>query len=82
MNKFEEYLSMAKISDFIHRKELEDEKKKTVCLVFAIIAGIAAIAAIAFGILKLLRINMRIRYSMSQMSCSSHSISTCSGNRD
>ena len=26
MNKFEEYLSMAKISDFIHRKELEDEK--------------------------------------------------------
>ena len=50
MNKFEEYLSMAKISDFIHRKELEDEKKKTVCLVFAIIAGIAAIAAIAFGV--------------------------------
>ena len=50
MNKFEEYLSMAKISDFIHRKELEEEKKKTVCLVFAIIAGIAAIAAIAFGI--------------------------------
>ena len=45
MNKFEEYLSMAKISDFIHRKELEEEKKKTVCLVFAIIAGIAAIAA-------------------------------------
>ena len=29
MNKFEEYLSMAKISDFIHRKELEEEKKKT-----------------------------------------------------
>ena len=51
MNKFEEYLSMAKISDFIHRKELEDEKKKTVCLVFAIIAGIAAIA---FGIYKYL----------------------------
>ena len=25
MNKFEEYLSMAKISDFIHRKELEEE---------------------------------------------------------
>ena len=48
MNKFEEYLSMAKISDFIHRKELEDEKKKTVCLVFAIIAGIAPLAAIAF----------------------------------
>ena len=48
MNKFEEYLSMAKISDFIHRKELEDEKKKTVCLVFAIIAGIA------FGIYKYL----------------------------
>ena len=37
MNKFEEYLSMAKISDFIHR-----------------IAGIAAIAAIAFGIYKYL----------------------------
>ena len=54
MNKFEEYLSMAKISDFIHHKELEDEKKKTVCLVFAIIAGIAAIAAIAFGIYKYL----------------------------
>ena len=35
MNKFEEYLSMAKISDFIHRKELEDEKKETVA-VFAI----------------------------------------------
>ena len=45
---------MAKISDFIHRKELEEEKKKTVCLVFAIIAGIAAIAAIAFGIYKYL----------------------------
>ena len=54
MNKFEEYLSMAKVSDFIHRKELEEEKKKTVCLVFAIIAGIAAIAAIAFGIYKYL----------------------------
>ena len=54
MNKFEEYLSMAKISDFIHRKELEEEKKKTVCLIFAIIAGIAAIAAIAFGIYKYL----------------------------
>ena len=54
MNKFEEYLSMAKISDFIHRKELEEEKKKTVCLVFAIIAGVAAIAAIAFGIYKYL----------------------------
>lgn len=54
MNKFEEYLSMAKISDFIHRKELEEEKKETVCLVFAIIAGIVAIAAIAFGIYKFL----------------------------
>ena len=54
MNKFEEYLSMAKISDFIHRKEQDEEKKKTVCLVFAIIAGIAAIAAIAFGIYKYL----------------------------
>ena len=54
MNKFEEYLSMARISDFIHRKELEEEKKKTVCLVLAIIAGIAAIAAIAFGIYKYL----------------------------
>ena len=40
MNKFEEYLSMAKISDFIHRKELEEEKKKTVCLVFAIIEAL------------------------------------------
>ena len=52
MNKFEEYLSMAKISDFIHRKELEDEKKKTVCLVFAIIAagGIFGFAGMLLGV--------------------------------
>lgn len=52
MNKMEEILSLAKISDFIHRQELEEEKKKTVCLVFAIIAGVAAIAAVAYGIYK------------------------------
>lgn len=54
MNKMEEILSLAKISEFIHRQELEEEKKKTVCLVLAIIAGIAAIAAIAYGIYKYL----------------------------
>ena len=45
---------MAKISHVILRKELEDEKKITVCLVSALLAGIAAIAAIAFGIYKYL----------------------------
>lgn len=54
MNKMEELINMAKISDFMHRQELEDEKKKTVCLVFAIIAGIAAIAVIAYGLYKYL----------------------------
>ena len=52
MNKMEELLSLAKISEFMHRQELEEEKKKTVCLVLAIIAGIAAIAGIAFGLYK------------------------------
>lgn len=54
MNKMEELLSMAKISEFMHRQELEEEKKKTVCLVLSIIAGIVAIAAIAYGLYKYL----------------------------
>lgn len=54
MNKMDEILSFAKISEFMHRQELEEEKRKTVCLVLAIIAGIIAVAGIAFGIYKFL----------------------------
>ena len=53
MNRMEELINMVKINEFIRKQELEEQQKKTVCLVFTIIAGIAAIAALAIVIYKL-----------------------------
>ncbi len=52
MNRIDDILELSKLKDFVHRYELEEQKKKTVALVLAILAGIAAIALIAFAIYK------------------------------
>ena len=50
-NKVEELLSAAKIGDLLHRQEKTEKSHKWV-KVLAIIGGVTAIAAIAYGIYR------------------------------
>ena len=57
MNKLEDVLSLAKISDFLQKKDSEnekEEKKRTAIIVIAVVAGLAVIAAIIFAVYKYL----------------------------
>ena len=51
-NKIEEMLNAAKLNEFIHKKQIEDEKKTTIIWILAIIGAITAVAAIAFAVFR------------------------------
>lgn len=50
--KLDELLTTARINELIRKKEMEDNKKNTVVWVLAIIGAIAAVAGIAFAVVK------------------------------
>ena len=50
--KLDELLTTARINELIRKKEIEDNKKNTVVWVLAIIGAIAAVAGIAFAVVK------------------------------
>ena len=50
MNKIEDIINASKINEFIHKKEIEEQRKGKVCFILAIIGAVAAIAAIAYGV--------------------------------
>lgn len=52
--KVEELLNAAKLSELVHKKELEEKNKNTIMIVLAIIGAVAAIAGIAFAVYKYL----------------------------
>lgn len=57
MNKLEDIIDLTKITEFLQKKDLikvKEEKKRNCVIVIAVIAGIAIMAAIAFGIYKYL----------------------------
>ena len=57
MNKLEDVLSLAKISDFLQKKDSDsekEEKRKTAIIVVAVVAGLAVIAGIIFAVYKYL----------------------------
>ncbi len=49
--KFDEFLSTVKLSELLH-KQGKDEKKSKALWIFAIIGGVAAVAAIAYGVYR------------------------------
>ena len=51
-NKVEELLNAAKLSELLHKKELEEKNKNTIMIVLAIIGAIAAVAGIAYAVYK------------------------------
>ena len=50
--KLDELLTTARINELIRKKEMEDNKKNTVVWVLAIIGAVAAVAGIAFAVVK------------------------------
>lgn len=53
-NKVEEILNAAKLSELLHKKELEEKNKNTIVIVLAVIGAIAAVAGIAYAVYKYL----------------------------
>ena len=51
-NKVEELLNAAKLSELLHKKELEEKNKNTIVIVLAIIGAVAAVAGIAYAVYK------------------------------
>ena len=54
MNKMEELMNAVKLNELLHKKEKEDEKDNKVLCGLAIVGAVVAVAAIAYGIYKLL----------------------------
>lgn len=52
--KLDELLTTARLNELIRKKEIEDNKKNTVIWVLAIIGAVAAVAGIAFAVVKYL----------------------------
>lgn len=50
--KLDEFLTTARLNELIRKKEMEDNKKNTVIWVLAIIGAVAAVAGIAFAVVK------------------------------
>ncbi len=51
-NKIEDLLNAAKINEFVHKKQLEEEKKSCIVWILAIIGAVAAVAAISYAVYK------------------------------
>ena len=43
-NKFEDLINAAKVSELLHKKELEEKNKNTIVIVLAVLGAIAAVA--------------------------------------
>ena len=57
MNKLEDVISLAKITDFLQKKDADserEEKKRTAIIVIGVIAGLIVIAGIVFAVYKYL----------------------------
>ncbi len=57
MNKLEDVISLAKISDFLQKKDADnerEEKKRTAIIVIGVIAGLVVIAGIVYAVYKYL----------------------------
>lgn len=53
-NKFEDLINAAKVSELLHKKELEEKNKNAIVIVLAVLGVIAAVAGIAFAVYKYL----------------------------
>ena len=53
-NKFEDLINAAKVSELLHKKELEEKNKNAIVIVLAVLGAIAAVACIAFAVYKYL----------------------------
>lgn len=51
-DKIEEFLGAARLSELIHKKELEEKNKNTIVIILAIIGAIAAVVGIAYLVYK------------------------------
>lgn len=51
-NKLEELLNTAKISELLHKKELEEKNKNAIVIVLAVIGAIAAVIGISYAVYK------------------------------
>lgn len=51
MNKMEDFLGAAKLSELLHKRERESEKSKLLWI-FAAIGAVAAVAAIAYAVYR------------------------------
>lgn len=51
-DKAENLVNRVKLTEYLHRKEREDEKKTCILWIFAALGAIAAVAAIAFAVYK------------------------------
>lgn len=52
--KLDDLITNARLNELIRKKEKEDEKKNTVIWILAVIGAVAAIAGIAFAVVKYL----------------------------
>lgn len=52
--KLEELMAAAHLNELMHKKEKEEDKKNTLIWVLAIIGAVAAVAGIAFAVVKYL----------------------------
>ena len=43
-NKFEDLINAAKVSELLHKKELEEKNKNAIVIVLAVLGAIAAVA--------------------------------------
>lgn len=50
--KLEEIMATARLNELIRKKEKDDDKKNTIVWVLAILGAIAAVAGIAFAVVK------------------------------
>ncbi len=53
-NKIEEFLNIAKITDFVRKQEIAEENKKKILVAVGICAAVLAVALIAFAVYKYL----------------------------
>ena len=52
--RLDDLKSITKVGNMLHKKEEDENKKKSVCMALCIIAGVAIFAAVAFAIYKYL----------------------------
>lgn len=51
-DRAEDLVSKAKLTEYLHKREQEDEKKNCILWVLAVIGAVAAVAAIAYAVYR------------------------------